>query len=324
MSLTLTRILKTVVGDRYLIVNEVAFDSSYATGGEALLRSDLGFAATADPEFHVEVQCKGGRAFEYDYVNQKLLAYDPGRASGEYSFAPGGGDVKGATAITAAMATADQAADVVNPGLNVAYQSFTTINGAGGGSFGAVTNQPAFGRNLVVALKNASGGSLNLFTGTMAFTVTGKFRGQTQTETINLVLTGGQVALATAKFRAVQGVKPFDSITSVTVDATSLAGIITNVAGAIQVGVGPGTLIGFPVSPQTGADADVLTFSVNAAPRAIATNSDYTNQTFNVGTIADGDDVAIVFKVAGGEVASATDLSAVTAVRVAAYGRFPA
>jgi hypothetical protein len=322
MSLTITRILKTSIGDRFMIVNEVAFDSSYPSGGESLLRTDLGFAATADPEFHVLAQPKGGRVFEFDYSGQKLLAYEPGRSSSEYAYTPGGGDIKGATAITAAMGTADQASDVVNSALNVAYQSFTTISGASG-SFGTITNQPALGRAVNVAVKNASGGSLNLFTGTMTITVTGKFRGATQTEAIACTLTGGQVAVANNKFRAFAGSKPFDSITSVAIDATSLAAIAA-ADGALQIAIGPSVKIGFPVAPQTGADTDVLTFSVNAAPRAIASNSDYTNQTFSVGTIADGDDISIVYKVAGGEVADTTDLSAVTAVRVTAFGKYQA
>jgi hypothetical protein len=214
------------------------------------------------------------------------------------------------------MATADQAADAVNAGLYVAYQSFTTISGAAG-SFGVITAQPAVGRNAVVTVKNVSGGSLNLFTGTMTFTVTGTFRDKIQTETIALTLSAGQKAVANSKFRAVAGVKPFDSITSVSVDATSLAAVAV-ADGALQVGVGPGVLIGFPVSPLTSTDADVLGFSVNAAARAIASNSDYTNMTFNVGTIANGDDVSILYKVGHPEVAAGVDLSAVT-TRVLAW-----
>lgn len=324
MSLTITKLFSNpvTVGDRWLNVVKCDLDNSYPSGGYSLKPADMGFMAATDDEFHVKAISKAGYIMHYDHTTQKLQVYEPSKASSEFAYSPGGGDVKGATAITAAMGTADQASDAVNAGLWVNYQTVTTINGAAG-SFGSISAQPAFGRNAVITLKNDSGGNFTLFTGTTAFTVTGKYRGQTQTETINLVLTGGQVTLAHGpNYRAVAGVKPFDSITSVTIDATSLAGLIANSAGGLKIGVGPGVLFGFPVAPQTGADADILDFSVNAVARTIAGNMDYTNQTFNVGTIADGDDVAIVYAVRGGEVANAADLSAVTAVRVEALGRF--
>jgi len=313
----------------YMTIRGVTFPSSYSAGGLALSAADLGWNNVSC----VWAQSKGGLDFEYDHLNAKLKAYlGSTDTSGVFAYSPGGGDVKGATAITGAMGTADQAADIVNAATWVAYQSFTTINGAAG-SFGSITAQPPLPRNAVVSVKNASGGALNLFAGTMTITVTGTFRGAAQVEAIACTLTGGQKAVANTKFRAFAGAKPFDSITSVTIDATSLASIVA-ADGALQIGIGPGVLFGFPVAPDTGTNGDITSFSVNAAARAVAGNTDFANQTLNVGTIADGDDIAVIYKIdveavsgtaygtsfALPEVPASTDLSGLGEVLVFAVG----
>lgn len=73
--LTLTRLIHTSVGDRYMNVYKADFDSSYPVGGEALLRTDLGFAATDDPEFHVLCEPTMGFLPRYDHTNQKLKVH---------------------------------------------------------------------------------------------------------------------------------------------------------------------------------------------------------------------------------------------------------
>lgn len=75
MSLTLTRIFQAPLRDRFLSVYEAAFDSSYPIAGEPLTPADLGFAATADPEFHVLASPHGDYRFEYDHTNQLLIAH---------------------------------------------------------------------------------------------------------------------------------------------------------------------------------------------------------------------------------------------------------
>lgn len=319
MSLTVSKITSqpVPVGDRWMTVNAVQFDNSYVIGGLALTAAQLGFASAVDPEFHVQPNMRNGYQIHYEHTTNKLQAYvSPGS---EFAYAPGGGDVKGATVDSAARQTTDQTSDVVNGGLYVNYQSFTTINGAAG-SLGTITTQPAFGRNLQISIKNASAGNLNLFVGAMTITVVGTFRGAAQTEAITLTtLTGNKAVAHAPDFRSFQGLKPFDTITSASIDATSLAGIIVS-DGALQIAIGPGTLIGLPVAPATGANADIVGFSVNAVARTVSGNFDFTNQTANVGTIADGDDIAIVYKTQG-EVATGTDLSGVTC-RVLAWGKY--
>lgn len=320
MSLTISKVTSqpVPVGDRWMTVNSVQFDNNYLAGGLPLVGTDLGFASTVDPEFHVQPNMKSGYTVHYDHAAGKLQAYaeSPGA---EFAYAPGGGDVKGATVDSAVRQTTDQTTDVVNGALYVNYQSFTTINGAAG-SFGTITTQPAFGRNLQVSIKNASAGNLNLYVGAMVITVVGTFRGAAQTEAITLTtLTGNKAVAHAPDYRSFQGLKPFDTITSASIDATSLASIIVS-DGALQIGIGPGTLIGLPENTQTGTNADVLALSVNAVARTVAGNMDFTNQTFNVGTTADGDDLAITYKTQG-EVLAGTNLSGVTC-RVLAWGRF--
>ncbi len=86
MALTVTKLLDpTPIGDRWLTVNKVAYDSSYPTGGESLTRADLGFASTADDEFFVLPQPSVGYVPVYDLSGQKLLLYrqkDPGAVGG--------------------------------------------------------------------------------------------------------------------------------------------------------------------------------------------------------------------------------------------------
>lgn len=75
MALTNARVLATNIGDRWMHVYTIAFDSSYPTGGEPLAQTDLGFASTVDDEFHVIIGPKAGYVFEFDYTNLKVIAY---------------------------------------------------------------------------------------------------------------------------------------------------------------------------------------------------------------------------------------------------------
>lgn len=74
MALTVTRIYgPDSVGNRYQSVSTIAFDSSYATGGEALTVAQLGLSD--DGEVHIEVHPSAGYVFEYDHTNNKVKAY---------------------------------------------------------------------------------------------------------------------------------------------------------------------------------------------------------------------------------------------------------
>lgn len=74
MGLTVTKTVSPqAFGDRYLAICHVAWDTSYASGGEALTPADLGFAdqATSD-DFVVFSAVFEGVVAEYDYANEKL------------------------------------------------------------------------------------------------------------------------------------------------------------------------------------------------------------------------------------------------------------
>lgn len=72
MAVTTTKVKSFNVGELFLNVVEVDFDSSYPTGGEPLSGADLGF--DGDPELVVPLN-RSGYTFEYDRTNKKLIAY---------------------------------------------------------------------------------------------------------------------------------------------------------------------------------------------------------------------------------------------------------
>ena len=116
----------------------------------------------------------------------------------------------------------------------------------------------------------------------------GTFRGLAQTENITITSSAGNKSVAAAKYRYKAGVKPFDTITSITVDNIG--------AGTLKVSVAPGALIGLPANTENAADGDILDFEVDAAARTIAGNISHTNKTANTGTTADGFDMSIVYR----------------------------
>lgn len=70
MSLTITDVSRTVFGNRRVLIVDVAFDSSYPSGGESLTAVDLGFLSID----YIRATAKVGYDFDYDYVNSKLKA----------------------------------------------------------------------------------------------------------------------------------------------------------------------------------------------------------------------------------------------------------
>lgn len=57
----------------FYVVCDIDFDSSYPTGGESLTPGNVGLVGI---DFCV-ITAKSGYVFEYDYTNQKLMAYWP-------------------------------------------------------------------------------------------------------------------------------------------------------------------------------------------------------------------------------------------------------
>lgn len=80
MALTITKTgdWQGTLGNRRFASVTIAFDSSYPTGGESLTPEDLGLR-TID---FMNIEAKSGIVFEYDYTNEKVLAYVPGMTVG--------------------------------------------------------------------------------------------------------------------------------------------------------------------------------------------------------------------------------------------------
>lgn len=74
MALTISSLKRDIAGNKRMHSGLITFDSSYATGGEALTPENLGMH-TID---HIDVRSALGFTFDYDHTNAKLLAYCPG------------------------------------------------------------------------------------------------------------------------------------------------------------------------------------------------------------------------------------------------------
>lgn len=81
MALTLSKVANGsfTVGNKKVRTYDVTFDSSYATGGESLVASDVGLrkiiAVTGDGTFTATEGGTTGVQVAYDYTNSKLQAF---------------------------------------------------------------------------------------------------------------------------------------------------------------------------------------------------------------------------------------------------------
>ena len=87
----------TLVGGLKGRVVEITFDSSYATGGEALTAADCGMSSIVQLLAHEN----SGRVFEYDYANSKLKAYQDAGAAAALAEVPNATNL--ATVVTRAL-----------------------------------------------------------------------------------------------------------------------------------------------------------------------------------------------------------------------------
>ena len=67
-----------VWGRQRIRVARVTFDNSYAAGGESFKPADVGLSSFTfvDPQVDASVAAHAGRVIVYDYVNQKLRAFE--------------------------------------------------------------------------------------------------------------------------------------------------------------------------------------------------------------------------------------------------------
>ena len=316
MALTIERQAYKPIGGAFEVHAKVTFDASYPTGGESLTPANLGLTTIQT----LDIYPSAGYLFDYDATNQKLKALTPLGAHAvtarTFPAEHGGKDIKGSAN------TDSENADAAALPTNGALVAAETAVAAGAYTAPSLTN-PDTGRNVCIAFHNDSGGALNLYEGVMTFTVTGKWRGADQTDTVTFTSTAGNKAVANTKYRYKYGVKPFDTVTGVTLDNACDDGL--------KIAVGIGSLIGLPMDLATPAEADVLKITKNAADLAPTGIVDTANMTVGLGTLADGDDFTIIYlttsyvsgiagngaAAAAAEVTNGTNLSTLTCRLVA-------
>jgi hypothetical protein len=253
------------------LIGTLSFSAGdYATGGLALSLAKKHPAYGKTP-FWINIYDVAGYRYVYDVATGKVKIYTGVAATTSTLVAYVLPKVNAADAAVSGSATTDQSAGPTNDDY---VSNFSAI--AGGAYTYAETLEIDVPRNVIVTYKNASGGPLNLYEGTNAIVITGTFRGAAQTETISWVSTSGNKAVADGKFRWNAGVKPFDSITSVTMDHPG--------DNVLQVGIGLGRLLGYPVDGNAGTSADFIKATVNGADVAIAAVST-TNKTVDLGAL---------------------------------------
>lgn len=301
MALTFSALRKDVSASRRLHTMKATFDDSYPTGGETIEPKDFGMHRLHHVSVFVDSPSTTEYVVAWNGTTEKLKVYQTGSAtpSGTISGTAAAqtitavdssrlevytqGDIKGSA--NTSSAAADAAAAPTNGLLLEAVDTFATWAGT-------ITPNDAtidLARNICLTVQNDSGGPLNLFEGTSVYTITGTFRGAAQVETLNWTSTLGNKVVADTKFRYLYGVKPFDSVTSIT---------YTNApAATLKIGVGIGSAVGLPINLDTPAEADVKKINKNGANLAVTGLVDTTNMTVNLGALADGDDFAITYAV---------------------------
>lgn len=278
-----------LIGGLFASMVDVVFDSSYLTGGESFVANSCGLPrilAAIDTKSGV---ADGGYSFKFNPATNALQVF---RGAGAPIFVFAQGDIKGSVSADVAIASG---------ALPTNGQLWSTLADAANTTAFTIALQPDFGRNVSISLKNTVAGAS---TGNaVTFAIVGTFRGVAQTDSVSftaLELTStAQNEVATK-----HGVKPFDSITSITPSAAQPA--------SWQHAAGPGSKLGLPNASATNTEADLIKLTKTGANLAI-TGLYSTNQTVDFGVLADGDDIVIEYAVAAGqEVGSGVDLSAIT------------
>lgn len=308
MSITVSEFDYGIIGNKAIITAQIAMGSSYPIGGESF-NTDALFG------MHNVESCMITPAdryiFQFDKTNKKIQAYSSPLISQAI-----GQDIKGSANTNAE--TADGASLPTNGAAVVSVVTQADVTTAKGVL--TVAAQPDIARNVCACVTNDSGGALNLYVGATTFRVTGTFKGAAQTENITITVTDAQKAIANGKFRYKYGVKPFDTITSIT-----QPNYATDAMGAgLKISVGLGSKVGLYDTLLTPAEADVFKITVNSANLAVTETVDTTHQTVNLGTRSDNDDFVIHYKskghASGEEAANGTDLSGASPIYVTLIG----
>lgn len=287
MGLTFDRVLgaENLAGRLRTDMFDITFDSSYASGGEALAAANVGL------KHLLGVQFLGGNAAALGYVpyfdsaNNKVVmlrsgALTPTDSKLLYSYTAA--EVLGADADVANSDTVDQASGMTNDDVIDTY----AVAAAWTYTENLEIDHP---RNVSISLQGAAANN-QFKDGDTVFTITGFFRGAAQTDVITFSLTGGNRVVANGKFRWLYGVKPFDRITGVVA-----AGLEGNADDA-KIGVGVGRLFGMPVNTNAGVEGDIEKVVVEGVDVAAATYVyNDTNKTLDLGAFTAADSFLVQY-----------------------------
>ncbi len=314
MAVTTTLRQRTKLGNARMNVVDVVIDSeTYATGGIAITAAKMGLGLP----YVVIPAPAAGYIFEFDHGESKLKAFTPVKAQIAHSHANTLGNAAHTHANTLGNA-AHTHGNSLTPTSEEYLQAYSQPNVKGSKNTdhentdtgdtptnhagiaaeatvattwtkGAIT-QPDIPRNVGIVIKNDGDGALELHEGVMTFTVTGTFRGEPQEDLITFESTTENKSVAnggTDNYRVKYGVKPFDTVTDITLDNMPDDGF--------KISACPGSKIGLPVDLATPDAGDVQKVTKNDADVDPATLVDTTEMTVNLDELSDEDTFSIIY-----------------------------
>ena len=154
---------------------------------------------------------------------------------------------------------------------------------------GTITH-PDVPRNIGIVIKNDTAGALNLYEGVMTFTVTGTFRGEQQTELITFTSTSGNKSVSnggTDSYRVKYGVKPFDTVTDITLDNLP--------DDDFTISACPGSKIGLPNDLATPTEGELIKITKTDVDFDPTSSLDSSNMTVDLGVLVNEDSFTIVY-----------------------------
>lgn len=286
MTKTVTFKSKNLEGRKVARVADVDI-TSYTASGESLTAADMGLKKISYVRI-LDSNSDNGHIWRYDYDNSKIRAYKLNVGSGlvTESFP----DIKGGE--FANQATGSNTTDPVNGAFVIALVTATTaakstIAAEPNASASTPGNSPA-GRNVVVQIRSAGGGTLPADCGTATIVGTDQF-GAAATEAIALSPLNDVVLSAGGEVWVV-GTKIFATVTSLTLSVNLTA----SVADA-EVALGIGTKLA--LRGKITAESDIKSVRKDTADVSSATYvADATYHALDMGAnIADDVDIIISY-----------------------------
>ena len=299
----------TEIGQQRTSMVDVMADDDYPEGGYPIVPGDVGLARV------LGVSCVGSNADGLIYVpvynidSQKLQFTGLDTRTSNYTTPLDGADNLAGTEGNADQAAGPTNFDLLFAGDDIGNLTDNTIT---------PIDEPDVPRSIVITLENGTVGALNLFEGVTTFLVTGTdYLDAALTESITLTSTLGDKSVAASKFRFIQGVEAFKTITNI---------VITNPpADDFTVYVGPGTQIAIDTPLMTPAITDVASASVDGTPVTIEADTtvaggvDPVRNTIQVGDVNDTDELIVDYNITN-EIVDGLNLSS-TSKRLIFYGQ---